>query len=135
MDYSPAVERHFRAPRHAGMPRGSGGVGARGEAGSMARGTWIVFHARVEAERIAELTFQAYGCPHVIAACSLVTDQLTGKPVTAAGSFEPADLMRELEVPVEKHGRVLILQDALRNCFRDWDTTQPTGAVGASKIP
>jgi NifU-like protein involved in Fe-S cluster formation len=123
--YCAAVERHFRAPAHAGLPRGQGGTPARGEAGSVSRGTWVVFHARLEAGRILELTFQAYGCPHVIAACSQITAQLTGAPVAAGLAMAPDTLMRELEIPVQKHGSLLILQDALRNCLRDWDTTQP----------
>ncbi len=97
----------------------------RGEAGSAGQGTWIVFHARVEAGRIAELTFQAYGCPHVIAACSRVTEQLSGALIEAIPAVDTGALMRELEIPVQKHGSLLILQDALRNCWRDWDTRQP----------
>lgn len=123
--YCAAVERLFRARACAGLPRGQGGVHLRGEAGSAGQGTWIVFHARVEAGCIAELTFQAYGCPHVIAACSRVTEQLTGAPIEAIPAVDPAALMRELEIPVQKHGSLLILHDALRNCWRDWDTTQP----------
>jgi NifU-like protein involved in Fe-S cluster formation len=128
MRYSAAVERHFQDPVHAGLPRGQGGRRARGEAGSLVHRAWVVFHARVEGARIAELSFQAYGCPHVIAACSRTTERLSGEPVAAAFALEPRDLMGELEVPVEKLGRLLILQDALRNCFRDWDTTQPAAA-------
>jgi NifU-like protein involved in Fe-S cluster formation len=134
MKYCATVEQHFRSPRHAGLPRGQGGVQRRGEAGSMARGAWIVFHARIESGRIAELTFQAYGCPHVIAACSRTTERLTGEPPAVALAYDAAGLMPELDMPVAKRGSLLVLEDALQNCFRDWDTTQPAGIGCAAKI-
>jgi NifU-like protein involved in Fe-S cluster formation len=128
MEYSTAVARHFRQPAHAGILAGRDGRLLCGEAGTMAEGTWVVFHARVDGERVTALSFQAYACPHVIAACSRTTELLTGAAVAQAADFDPATLMAELEIPVEKRGRLLILEDALRNCFRDWDTTRPASA-------
>ena len=49
-------------------------------------------------------------------------------PVAQLWEFDPTAVRAELGIPAEKLGSLLILQDALRNCFRDWDTTQPAGA-------
>lgn len=96
----------------------------------MPEGAWIVFHARIADERIAELTFHAYGCPHLIAACDRTVELLSGQSPRCAFGFDLHRVMDELDIPVEKLGRLLVLQDALRNCFRDWDTTQPDQGAG-----
>ena len=123
MDYTPLVERYFAAPANAGLPPAGHGHIGRGEAGSAEQGTWVVFHARIDRETVAALTFEAFGCPHTIAACSLMTELLTGLAVREASGFEPASLRERLGIPVEKTGRLLIVQDALRNCFADWDNS------------
>jgi len=126
MRYPPLVEQHFRAPENLG-PLGVPGA-CRGEAGSPARGARVVFEAQVRDGRVARLCFQAWGCPWVIAACSRMTGLLAGEPVGALARFDPAGLAAELELPPGKLGSLLIIQDALRNCGADWDTTQPAGA-------
>ena len=124
MQYSPMVERHFRAPVGAGAPRYDTGRWVRGEAGERALGTHIVFHLRAEAGRVAELRFQAFGCPHTIAACSLAAERLSGQPVEALREFSPRCIAAALDLPVEKLGRLLMVEDALRNCFVAWDNSQ-----------
>lgn len=126
MRYPEPVERHFRAPENLG-PLGLPGA-CRGEAGSPARGAWVVFEAEVRDARVHRLCFRAWGCPYVIAACSRITGLLAGEPVGALARFDPASLAGELSLPPEKLGSLLIIQDALRNCWGDWDTTQPAGA-------
>jgi NifU-like protein involved in Fe-S cluster formation len=126
MDYPATVARHFSRPSNVG-PLAAERI-FRGEAGSPARGTWVVFDAEIHAGVIARLAFQAFGCPYVIAACSRSTEILTGGPAAGLAGFDPTGLTRELGIPAEKLGSLLILQDALRNCFADWDTTQPAGA-------
>jgi NifU-like protein involved in Fe-S cluster formation len=128
MDYPAAVERHFWRPANVG-PLVSGAARLpRGEAGSAAAGVWVVIEADIGAGAVRALAFRALGCPYVIAACSLATQKLTGKPAATLGSFDVTSLAGELQAPAEKLGSLLILQDALRNCFGDWDTTQPAGA-------
>jgi hypothetical protein len=121
MEYSSEVARHFAAPRHAGvLPPGPGTL-VRGEGGSVEQGAWVIFQARIDAGRVAALAWQVYGCPHVIAACSLVAETLTGCPAAELGTFEPLSLRAPLEVPALKTGRLLIIQDALRKCLAAWD--------------
>jgi NifU-like protein involved in Fe-S cluster formation len=127
MEYPALVLRHFREPRNVGPA--AAGPACRGEAGSAARGTRVVFEAEVAAGRVRRLSFRAYGCPYVIAACSRVTELLADAPVAALARFDPAELAAELELPPEKLGSLLVVQDALRNCAADWDTTQPAGAL------
>ena len=121
MAYSALVTRLFDAPGHAGsLPPGEG-VEIRGLAGDRDQGTQVEFHARVAGGRIAAMVFRAYGCPHTIAACSLVAGELTGQPLEAMDAVEPRELAARLAAPPEKLGRLLVVQDALRSCRRAWD--------------
>jgi hypothetical protein len=94
---------------------------ARGEAGSLEAGTWVVFTAWVRDARVTRLDVQVYGCPHTQAACDRAVQLLTGGHPAELGSLEPLALGAALEIPPEKTGRLLIIQDALRNCLADWD--------------
>ena len=93
----------------------------RGEAGSTEVGTWVVFEAWVRSGRVARLAAQVYGCPDTQAACDRVEQLLTGGPVAGLGALEPLALGADLGIPTEKTDRLLIIQDALRNCLADWD--------------
>jgi nitrogen fixation protein NifU and related proteins len=64
---------------------------------------------------MTELRFEAYGCPHAIAAASRLTEQLTGCAVEAAEHWDWRPLAAELALPAEKRGRLLVLEDALRS--------------------
>lgn len=122
MEYSPEVERYFREPVNLGSAESLAPHQIQGEAGSVERGTWIIIQARVEAGQLEAVRFLAYGCPHTIAACCRTTEKLAGAPVGELLNFAPDWLTDELNIPVEKAGKLLILQDALRECFDGWQT-------------
>ena len=128
MEYSSEVARHFAAPRHAGPLAPGPGTLVCGEGGSVEQGAWVVFQARIDAGRVVALAWQAWGCPHVIAACSLAADTLTGCTPAELGTFEALRLRALLNVPTLKTGRLLIIQDALRKCLAAWDN-------GGQRIP
>ena len=119
--YSQIVADYFARPVNAGTLSGNADSVISGVAGDRAQGTEVAFHLRVEDREIAEISFQAFGCPHTIAACSLATERLTGQPVDALVELTAKSLAMALEAPVEKMGRMLLLEDALRNCFIAWD--------------
>jgi cysteine desulfurase len=96
-------------------------AGFRGEAGSEELGTRVVFKGRADDGRIAELSFKVYGCPHTVSACQLVAGRLKGQRLSSLPEIEPGELAQELDLPREKMGRLLIVQDALRNCLADWE--------------
>ncbi|MGB5577481.1 MAG: hypothetical protein WBM88_08735, partial [Woeseiaceae bacterium] len=70
--------------------------------------------------RIRSLRFRAWGCPHVIAACERFCSRYEGRPRESLGEFRAADIMRDLSVPVEKTGRILVLEDAVRSLGRSF---------------
>jgi NifU-like protein involved in Fe-S cluster formation len=96
--------------------------GLFGEAGAVADGVQVQFRMGIRGQQITAIGFRAYGCPHTIAACGLVCEQLQDRPVGSLLEIDAAALQRELEIPVEKAGKILILQDALSNCYQNWKT-------------
>jgi hypothetical protein len=58
--------------------------------------------------------FTVYGCPHTVAVTSWVCEALEGRRLGEGPPGGPADWAAAFEVPAEKLGRLLIVEDALR---------------------
>lgn len=114
--YSEQVLAHFRAPRHAGELARGRGVGT-GWAGSRRSGQLIRIQVALGADGCVEkAAFRALGCPFTIAACSLAAELAIGRrPEALPGGLE---LARQLELPVERRGVALAVEDALRSAAR-----------------
>src|SRR5512145_3557016 len=98
MEYSSAVERHFAAPKNAReLPAGSPGLVA-GEAEDRTLHVWVRFQLQIVDETIAAAGFQAFGCPHTVAAASAVADWLEGRSVAEARRLDVKEVCGELEV-------------------------------------
>ncbi len=117
--YNEEVRRRFANPVHAGDPSGDHDRILQAAASESAHGARLVLYAGLRDGKIASLRFRAKGCPHLIAAAELFCSSYAGlEPVqllqvSIAGSFEI------LEVPVEKTGRLLLIEDAARELARD----------------
>lgn len=107
--YNPSVRACFANPDHAG--KAAGGIVAFFED----QGMRIRLSANVRNSIITELRFLAWGCPHVIAATETFCRQFEGRPVAELELFEIDQIMRDLAVPVEKTGRILVLEDTVRS--------------------
>jgi hypothetical protein len=121
--YVPKVEEYFWRPVR---PMGSA---IQGSAGSMQSGTEIVFAADVRAGLLCKLGFRAFACPHIIAACHHLAEQLEGSPVEALLEVRFDSLRAEFDIPVEKAGKLLILQDALRACYADYQARKAASGL------
>jgi hypothetical protein len=64
--------------------------------------------------------FKAYGCPHTLAVAAWVAERLRGRDRAGLAPGTPADWAEALAVPVEKLGRLLVVEDALADCARHW---------------
>lgn len=131
MDYPAAVLARFDAPPNAGAVAPGPGTVLRGQAGGTGDGVHVAFEFRVADGRIVAAAFRAFGCPYTIAACSLVAERLEGREARALGEFQPLGLADELEVPADKRGRLLTIEDALRSCWRAWDNTGLAASSGS----
>jgi NifU-like protein involved in Fe-S cluster formation len=121
MIYSELTWRHFDSAAHAGVLTGPGT--RRGSAGDRAQGTWVQFDLRFglagDPTILSDAKFLAYGCPHVIAVCDWLAQQAadtTFSAIRPAGaSMLPESvgaLQRRFDVPIDKMGRLLVIEDA-----------------------
>ncbi len=127
--YSPLVVDHFDRPRNAGrLPAGSDLIEA--EAGGMTQGTRFHLSARIAGNALAAVHFEAFGCPHCIAAGSWLTQRLESATLEELQRWSWREVDEALEVPAEKRGHLLILEDAVRRLAEVWqrrgqDRSQP----------
>jgi len=119
-DYSPLVRELFQHPRAAGSLAGEGAAITRGEAGTVASGAWVRLYLRIDDGRVTDARFQAFGCPHTLAAASWLAQHLPGCPVEDPLPGGVAGLAAILDVPAAKLGRLLIVEDALSDAVRRW---------------
>lgn len=119
MNYNDLTWHHFENPSHAGML--TGGRVRRGAAGSRAEGTWVQFEVRVGPAKpestdrtliLQTVRFLAYACPHIIAAADFIAQEGTGRPARPVLPESVQALRRRFEIPVEKLGGLLIVEDA-----------------------
>jgi cysteine desulfurase len=109
----PVVRRYFATLPNVGVMPDDASV-VRSSAGSVTAEAWVRFHLRVEQGNVKSALFQAWGCPHTLATAAWLTEQLAGRSRKDLVPGTPAAWAEALEVPVEKLGRLLIVEDALR---------------------
>jgi hypothetical protein len=68
----------------------------------------------VEDGVIREARVQVYGCPHTVAVCNLLAGRLPGRLPAAPAMGTPEEWRETVRVPIEKLGRMLIIEDALK---------------------
>ena len=107
--YNPKVREYFARAEHCGdLDNAATGYFAD-------QGISIRLSAKFKDGTITALRFRAWGCPHVIAASEAVCRQFEGRPIVELEQFETAQIMLDLAVPVEKTGRILVLEDTVRS--------------------
>ncbi len=122
MRYSELTRRYFESGIGAGVLTGPA-VG-RGAAGSRAGGTWVQFDIAIACDiaaatataaretRIGAARFLAFACPHTIAAAAWLVEWSVGKSCIAALPESVHEIAERFEIPIEKLGRLLIVEDA-----------------------
>jgi hypothetical protein len=119
------------APRPPEFPLGGAPADVRqGCAGKQAEGTRVLFELRITPDEssggiVKSARFSAYGCPHTVAVTAWICEVLEGRRLDAGLPGGPTDWAEKFEVPVEKLGRLLIVEDALRLAFRADASSMP----------
>jgi NifU-like protein involved in Fe-S cluster formation len=110
MKYSELTRRYFETAANAGELAGPGVF--RGAAGDHAQGTWVQFDLRIDAGAVSAAKFLAFACPHTIAVAAWLTEQAVGQQLKPKLPESVQALRERFAVPVEKMGRLLIIEDA-----------------------
>jgi cysteine desulfurase len=117
---APAPQQRTAA---AAWPREAAGAGAAvvsGEAGGPGQDTWVRFHLLVADGIVKDARFQAFACPHTTDAAAWLCGQLRGRARGALIPGTPAAWAAARGIPPEKLGRLLLVEDALRECLSHW---------------
>jgi cysteine desulfurase len=110
MIYSELTRRYFESAAAAGELTGPDVF--RGAAGDRERGTWVQFDLQIGQGNVQAARFLAFACPHSIAVCAWLAETALGKPLQRNLAESAQELRHRFEVPVEKMGRLLIIEDA-----------------------
>jgi cysteine desulfurase len=121
-----AVNREVRRLRalspawNAAVPPWPDRPAVTGEAGAAGQDTWIRFHLLVADGVVKDARFQAYGCPHTVSVAAWIAKELPGRRRETLQPGTPADWATAHGVPIEKLGRLLVVEDAVQACLRHW---------------
>ena len=128
MNYSELTLHYFETAQAAGVLAGPEVY--RGAAGSREQGTWVQFDVQLSCGTVRAARFLAFGCPHTIAVSAWVAEHAVGIKIGATlpvhvqlpesvqqpESVQLPESVQELSerfaVPLEKRGRLLIIEDA-----------------------
>lgn len=111
-DYSPRVRELFANLEHAGSLDIGPTVVSTAE-GSREQGASVTLYIDVRDARVKVVKYQAYGCPHFLAACEHLAQWMEGRPITELSQWRWRDVETELAMPASKRSRLLLLDEAL----------------------
>ncbi len=122
MEYSPEVLRRLCLPSRCGSLRAASGELVSAEAEDRTLNVWARFEVELTGRTIRSARFEAYGCPHFVAAADWIAEHLEGQSAEALGDPFAQAVRAALGVPTEKLGKLLVLEDALADCLRAADS-------------
>jgi cysteine desulfurase len=91
-----------------------------GRAGDREQGAAVALALKVAAGTIVAARFEAFGCPHLLAAASCLVEVLPGFDQARLAAWDWQEVAAALQVPAARIGRLLTLQDAVRDAARNW---------------
>ena len=116
MDYEPEVNQRFLSPKRAkSFKEGIEGV-VSGESSDRTLNVWVRFQVQVINGLIRAVRFNVYGCPYTVAAVDWAAEWLEGRETGALLDLGMIDRRKELGVPVDRLGKLLLIEDAAAAC-------------------
>ena len=110
MTYNELTRRYFESTPGVGELSGPGVF--RGAAGNLEHGTWVQFDLQCSSGMLLAARFLAFACPHTVAVSSWLAEQAVGRKIARMLPESVQELRTRFAVPIEKMGRLLIIEDA-----------------------
>ncbi|MFR5890558.1 MAG: Fe-S cluster assembly scaffold protein NifU [Lachnospiraceae bacterium] len=118
MEYSEKVLDHFTHPRNVGKIDDADGVG---EVGNAKCGDIMKMYIKVKDGIITDVKFNTFGCASAIAASSLATELIKGKPLDYAMGVTNKQVVDELGgLPEHKIHCSVLAEEAIRAAIEDY---------------
>lgn len=116
--YSEKVMDHFQHPRNVGVIEDANGVG---EVGNAKCGDIMKMYIKVKDGIITDVKFNTFGCASAIAASSLATELIKGKPLDYAMGVTNKQVVDELGgLPEHKIHCSVLAEEAIRAAIEDY---------------
>jgi len=120
--YSEKVMDHFRNPRNIGVLEDANGIG---EVGNAKCGDIMRMYLKIEDDIIQDVSFETFGCGSAIAASSVATELIKGKPVSEAMKLTNKAVVEELGgLPPHKIHCSVLAEEAIQAAILDYADRQ-----------
>lgn len=116
MEYCPEVKRRLRSPERGGLARELVASVVTGEAEDRSLNVWVRYQVQLHDGAIDSIRFEAYGCPHFVAAADWFAEWLEGRRIASLTEPDTRGAREALGVPTEKIGKLLVIENALAAC-------------------
>ena len=118
MLYSEKVMDHFRNPRNVGEIENADGIG---EVGNAKCGDIMKVYLKVENDIIVDVKFKTFGCGSAIAASSMATEMIMGKPISEALTLTNKAVVEALDgLPAVKVHCSVLAEEAVKAAVADY---------------
>jgi len=116
--YSKKVMDHFRHPRNVGALENPDGVG---EVGNAKCGDIMKIYLKIDGDIITDVSFETFGCGSAIAASSMATELIKGKPVADALTLTNKAVVEALDgLPGHKIHCSVLAEEAIKKALQDY---------------
>ncbi len=116
--YSEKVMDHFRHPRNVGALENPDGVG---EVGNAKCGDIMKIYLKIDGDIITDVSFETFGCGSAIAASSMATELIKGKPVADALTLTNKAVVEALDgLPGHKIHCSVLAEEAIKKALQDY---------------
>ena len=120
--YSEKVMDHFRNPRNAGVLEDANAIG---EVGNAKCGDIMKMYLKIEDDIIQDVRFETFGCGSAIAASSVATELIKGKPISEAMKLTNKAVVEELGgLPPHKIHCSVLAEEAIQAAILDYADRQ-----------
>lgn len=118
MAYSEKVMDHFQHPRNVGKMDDADGVG---EVGNAKCGDIMKIYIKVKDDVITDIKFNTFGCGSAIAASSMATEMIKGKPISQALELTNKAVVEALDgLPPAKIHCSVLAEEAVKAAIDDY---------------
>ena len=116
--YSEKVMDHFRNHRNVGYMENADGVG---EVGNAKCGDIMKIYLKIDNDTISDVSFETFGCGSAIAASSMATELIKGRPVSEALALSNKAVVEALDgLPAQKIHCSVLAEEAIKAALKDY---------------
>jgi len=123
--YTEKVMELFMNPKNAGRMEDPDGVG---EVGNPRCGDIMKIYIKVKDDRIADISFETFGCASAIASSSMVTEMVKGLTLDEALAISNKDVVNALGgLPPQKVHCSLLAEEGIQAAIEDYRAKRKAG--------